>query len=142
MLIHFKKIEPSQVYTARLCLAERLPFGLTEPIRVICDYHIQFEKDFYLLSLDVKGSIRIACQRCLADFYYDYDKRSEIAIGESDAACDRLMATYDVIMAEKDEIDLATIVTDELHLYLPVYHDNSDDCDKETLQYLNKALDD
>lgn len=119
-----------------MTLSERLPHFIQAPCEVTCQIQVVKQVDFYQLSLDVKGELHISCQRCLDDFVYSYAHLSELAVCGDEPAVERLLKTLsrgshtadpvmpelDCIVNHGDDIDLLSIVTDELHLFCPEKH--------------------
>jgi len=86
--------------------------------------------------LVVKGPVTVICQRCLQEFEYAYDHKSELALCHSESIAERMMASFDCMVQTDDVLDLQAIVTDELHLFCPEKHENQLDCDLAVSQYL------
>jgi uncharacterized protein len=112
-------------------LKERLPERITSPCELSGDFSVLNRGDYYLLSLHVKGTLVVTCQRCLDVFEHLYDHQSEIAICADDALAETLMKQFECIVALQDEIDLVDIVTDGLHLYVPEKHSDIMECNNE-----------
>lgn len=120
-----KQAEPSR---AQLTLSERLPFHIVSDCHVTCDYSVRRVSDYYLLTLDVTGILPIQCQRCLETFQHQYANLTELAICRDDMTAENLMDHYECIVHQHHEVDLTSIVTDELHLYVPEKHPELIEC--------------
>src|SRR3990167_3467885 len=116
---------------------ERLPSFILSPCTI--GYHYKFSKhaDYYLLELTLQGEIHISCQRCLGDFKYPYKNKSIVAVCRSEDVAERLMASYDCIVSDTNEVDLSQIITDDIHLYCPEKHAEIYECDATACTYLN-----
>lgn len=103
-------------------LSERLPFFIVSDCVLECDYSVQTYPDYFLLTLDVSGTIPTQCQRCLDVFESDYSNYTELAICRDEKTAENLMEDYECIVNAQKEIDLVTVITDELYLYAPEKH--------------------
>lgn len=112
----------------QLHLSERLPPHIISDCILDCEYLVQRCRDYYLLKLDVSGILTIQCQRCLGEFTHPYDNQTELAICRDEVTAENLMEQYECIASSQDEVDLASIVTDELHLYAPEKHAELIEC--------------
>lgn len=112
----------------QLKLSERLPAHIVSDCILDCEYLVQQRPDYYLLKLDVSGMLTIQCQRCMDVLTYPYDNHTELAICRDEATAERLMDQYECITLSKNEVDLVSIVTDELHLYTPEKHAELIEC--------------
>ncbi|NDH67405.1 MAG: hypothetical protein EBY22_05765 [Gammaproteobacteria bacterium] len=102
---------------------ERLPYYIQAPCVLTCEVAVQHERRYYVLNLKSSGQLIINCQRCLQDFAYAYNHKSEVAICESDEIANQLMSSMDCMVQSDDDLDLLEIVTDDLHLFSPEKHD-------------------
>jgi uncharacterized protein len=119
------RAEPTQI---TLHLSERLPSHIISDCTLDCHYVVQRLPDYYILSLDVSGSITIQCQRCLASFDYAYVNHTEIVVCRDEQTAEIMMDKYECVVSPTLEVDLAAIVTDELHLYAPEKHSELIEC--------------
>lgn len=117
----------------QLKLSERLPYYIVSDCTLDCEYLVQQFPNYYLLRLNVSGDLTIQCQRCLAPFTHFYENHTELAICRDDVTAENLMEQYECIVASQNEIDLVTIVTDELHLYAPEKHAELIECNENFL---------
>ncbi len=117
--------EPTHV---QLNLTERLPFFIISDCVVDCDYMVQRFDDYYLLSLKVSGELLIQCQRCLGEFQHHYVNQTELAICRDERVAEKWMAHYECIVSGHSEVDLTSIITDELYLYAPEKHAELIEC--------------
>ena len=108
---------------------DRLPGFVHSPCELTCDFHVEGHRDYYRMLLEVQGTLKLACQRCLDDFQCHYHHHSELAVCRSDDMAEKIMASYECIVSETDEVDLIEIITDELHLYCPEKHSDPQACD-------------
>lgn len=127
--------------TKELVIHERLPHFISAPCVLHVSYHVDAEDDFYLLHLQVSGSLMVMCQRCMQEFVQPYDNVTVIAVARSDARAEQLLAHYECIVSSNWQVDLETIVVDELYLYAPQFHEEIDACDQEINQYLTRKND-
>lgn len=119
------QLAPTRVH---LQLTERLPAHILPNCTLDCEYFVQRFPDYYLLKLRVTGTLMIQCQRCMSDWHYPYDNVTEIAVCQNDATAEIMMDQYECITATRNEIDLASIITDELYLYAPEKHVTLEAC--------------
>ena len=114
-------------------LSERLPFFIIPDCSLVCDYSVRSYPDYFLLTLDVSGVISTQCQRCLDVFQSDYSNYTELAICRDEATAENMMEDYECIVSNHHEVDLACIVTDELHLYASEKHTELVECNSKIL---------
>lgn len=117
-------------------LQERLPTRIAKPCELTCDFKVKKYDNYYVLSLDIAGSLEVTCQRCLQSFPDEYRNQSNIAVCMNDAVAESLMEQYECIVAEGDQVDLDDIVADDLHLFSPEKHANPADCSLEISQWI------
>ena len=123
----YAKRERSEHVVIRI--EDRLPVFVHSPGELTCDFHVEGQRNYYLILLEVQGTLELTCQRCLGDFQHSYHNKSEIAVCRSDDVAEQLMASYDCMVSEADDVDLVEIITDELHLYCPEKHSDTMMCD-------------
>ena len=72
------------------------------------------------LTIALEGAVMLNCQRCLADFAWPVDQRSEVLLArdESQLAALDAESNWEVVLA-RGPIDPLTLVEDELVLALP-----------------------
>lgn len=132
MLLNLKHSEQRQ----DILLEQRLPLFIKAPCQVDCAYQLQKEKGYYLLHMQVSGTLTIVCQRCLSDFTYDYANETVIALCDSDETAEKLMSDYECSVIVNGEVDLNHLILDELHLYAPQKHADLGHCDPLATNYL------
>ena len=114
--------------TVTLHLSDRLPEHLGRPCTVTCTFHVEACSEYYLLSMDVRGTLGITCQRCLGDFQHDYAHQTTLAVCANDDVANDAMSLHECIVVKGSEVDLIEVVTDELNLFLPEKHLDSEAC--------------
>ncbi|KTC98131.1 YceD family protein [Legionella erythra] len=137
MHIHIRKAVNQGPQQISLTLTERLPYFVQPPAHLKCDYRVENKDHYYLLTMTVSGELTVSCQRCLKPFPYPYSNRLELAVCGSEEAAEKLLANYETIVAADNQLDLADLITDELHLYCQESHENPDDCDPEIATYIH-----
>ena len=136
MKINLKTAAKQSVEKSVIQLRERLPERIHPPSELSLNFQVTCNDNYYLLKLDVFGTLTITCQRCLKAFQYTYSNTTELAICMNDNVAETLMEQWECIVADNNEIDLVEILTDEIHLYAPEKHENSIDCDEEMSPWL------
>ena len=119
-----------------ITLQERLPERIICPCDLTCAFHVESYGDYYIVALDVAGTLTVECQRCLQPFQYDYCNQSKLAVCATDAVAETLMEHFECIIAEGDQVDLLDILADELHLFSPEKHEDFNDCNTEISQLI------
>lgn len=119
-----------------LSFNERLPHFLRSPCQLTVTYQAEGKDDYYLIHLDVTGKLIIECQRCMHEFNFNYENHTTIAVCRSDERAEQLFELYECIVAVNWKIDLEELIIDELHLYVPEFHPQINDCNNEILQFL------
>lgn len=103
---------------------DRLPGYISEPCKLRCEIAVQQAREYFVLRLKVTGPVVVSCQRCLENFVYHYDHKTELAICCSEEKAHQMMSTIDCTVQTDDELDLLAIVTDNLHLFIPEKHED------------------
>ena len=117
-------------------LDDRLPERIQSPSELTCNFKVESYDNYHLLTLDVVGELKISCQRCLQAFQHDYCNQTKLAVCVNDTIAEALMEHFECIVADDDQIDLADILADELHLFSPEVHDDFASCDTEISQLI------
>jgi uncharacterized protein len=72
------------------------------------------------LSIELKGAVTLTCQRCLADFAWPIDQRTEVLLARDEREMAALDAdSHSEVVQVPWPIDPLTLVEDELVLALP-----------------------
>ncbi len=129
MKLSIQKCKPHEKIGPRSVeITERLPSYISKVWDVEFYYTVERLKDYYLLILDVSAYVRIECQRCMNDFDYHYKNINKIAVCKSEEIAERVMALYEPLVSQTNEVDLVEIITDDLHLFCPENHEDVDKC--------------
>lgn len=129
-----KKGEKTQV---ALNITERLPAHISPPCLVSLTFSLQKQDDYFLLALKTEASLNIICQRCAETFQIPYQNETELAICDNEVRAESLLPFYECMVSGKDELELEAIIADELHLYSPQFHPDTENCDKIVQQYIS-----
>ncbi|MCQ2958923.1 MAG: DUF177 domain-containing protein [Bacteroidales bacterium] len=103
--------------------------------------HFVKQKDLHTLSLKMKGTISVACDRCLDIFQLpiQMDQDMVVKVGEKD---DELADAENVIVIAPDEteIGLSPIIYEMIMLSIPLkkVHKNEKDCNSNVVSYLKQ----
>jgi uncharacterized protein len=116
-------------------LRERLPENITGPCHLKCDYSVQSQGAYFLLTLKVSGQLALVCQRCLNEFTQAYSNETTLAVCSDDDVANQLMRNYECIVVNNAEVDIIELLTDELYLYSPLHHPEISDC-REVEQFI------
>lgn len=130
-----KQTGRQQVITS---IQQRLPDRISPPCELICDFQVDAQTDYYLVTLDVRSELVITCQRCLGQFQHVYNNHTELAVCSDEAMAERLMGRFESIVAPNCEIDLTDVLTDELYLFSPEKHLDYADCDQAISRLINE----
>ncbi|HVT62185.1 MAG TPA: YceD family protein [Legionellaceae bacterium] len=114
-------------------IKERLPSFIQAPAHLNCTIRVEKTAHYYHLMLGVKGLIHVICQRCLHEFDYPFNQNNDIALCADEDTAEKMMTKMDSIVHLKDELDIVSIVTDELHLYCPEKHLDLNECEAHLL---------
>lgn len=117
-------------------LKERFPPHVQSVEPIECDYSVDNHEDFYVLTLSLFGVVHVVCQRCLHLFPYTLKLQTELAICCHEDVVEKVMKDYECVVTRDDRIDMLTIVTDNLHLYVPEKHSSVLDCADEMKQFI------
>ncbi|KTC97478.1 metal-binding protein [Legionella geestiana] len=109
-------------------LTERLPGFVEAPLELSGTLSVRAVEGYYLLNLRGEGVLSITCQRCMEVTARNWPFDICLAVAANDDAAERLMEQFEVIVAESGELNLQDLLTDELHLSAPRFHENEADC--------------
>lgn len=109
-------------------LDERLPVHVTAPCLMNCKCSVQSVDNYFLIMLDVDSTFCMTCQRCLNDYHFHYSNQTILAACHSDEEAEKLMKHYECVVYEDYQVDLKELLTDDLHLYVPESHLDTQDC--------------
>lgn len=89
------------------------------------------EQRFRTIQGSAKGHVFMTCQRCLEPVEVAAEATVNLAVTLNDDQVKKLPRIYDPLLLEEEEIELATMIEEELILSLPpfAYHD---DCSVQT----------
>ena len=127
------KHDPQQ---KQITINERLPSFIASPCQLNVHYDVKAEEGFYLINLEVNGELVVLCQRCLQEFNLTYNNQTKIAVARNDERAEQLLEHYECIVSTNYQVELEALVIDELHLYVPQFHEETKDCDEEVNQFL------
>ena len=127
------KHDPQQ---KKITINERLPSFIASPCQLNVLYDVKAEEGFYLINLEVNGELVVLCQRCLQEFNLTYNNQTKIAVARNDERAEQLLEHYECIVSTNHQVELEDLVIDELHLYVPQFHEETKDCDEEVNQFL------
>lgn len=109
-------------------LTDRLPGFVETPLELSGTLSVSAKDGYYLLNVRGEGIVSITCQRCMEVTARNWPFDICLAVVTNDDAAERLMEQFEVIVAESGELNLQDILTDELHLSAPRFHENEADC--------------
>ncbi|ARG97479.1 YceD family protein [Legionella micdadei] len=137
MLINLKNYAIKEgTHTVVVELSDRLPARIQTRCSVNCQFDVKACDDYYLLTLNVDGVLNLTCQRCLDEFSHHYHNQTELAICRTDEMAEKMMEKYESIVAKNNHVDLAELITDELHLYAPEFHLSTNECNSAASKFI------
>ncbi|WP_346798796.1 YceD family protein [Halomonas sp. Bachu 37] len=88
----------------------------------------------------LKAMLALPCRRCLAPLAQEVESDFLLGMVTSDSLAAELPAGHEPVLVENEQLDLLTVIEDELILSLPqvVYHDEAD-CQVSAEQLVSKA---
>jgi uncharacterized protein len=101
----------------RARIADRLAAGAAMVAWKIAGGHDDLQRP--IVSLTLKGSLPLVCQRCLQPVDVPLDQRSELLLAHDDAELARLDADEREVVLAAMPLDAMTLIEDELLLSLP-----------------------
>ena len=122
----------------QITLSERLPSFLVSPCTLNVSYEVKARDDFYLINMEVSGELAVTCQRCIHEFNLKYNNSTTIAVTRNDERAEQLLEHYECIVSTNYQVNLEDLIIDELHLYVPQFHEETRDCDEEVNQFLTE----
>lgn len=138
MLLSLKKelLNPTP-QPLELTITERLPESFTKPCTMTVTYSLNECDHYYLLKVEITGLVTSICQRCLAEFSYQFSSANTFAICDNEDKANKHLEDFESLVANDGYFDMETIVTDELHLYSQLKHLDVKECDQEVAQFIN-----
>jgi len=98
-----------------------------------------------IISVKIKTSLVLTCQRCLANYRFDIDRSFQVSAVEDTDIHDEesLPDDYEPILVENGFINLLDTIEDELLLSLPLVamHEDIADCVEQGYRTKSEALD-
>ncbi|WP_058535300.1 YceD family protein [Legionella saoudiensis] len=137
-MLYLQELVKQGQQSKTVTLSERLPRFVATPCVLNASYHVETKEDFYLIHLHVNGELKLQCQRCLDEFSYPYDNSTIIAACRTDERAEELLEHYECVVAPNLQVSLDDLIIDELHLYAPQFHPETEDCSKEINQFLTE----
>jgi len=128
MLLNLNKSINQSEQSVQVVISTRLPTHIQSPCNLTCRYDVKRADNYFLLTMAVSGELIITCQRCLQDFNYAYSNELDLAICPSDEVAEKLMSSYECVVAQSNQVDLSELICDELYLYAPQFHPNRSEC--------------
>ena len=136
MLINLKNDAIKGTQTVKVELHERLPARIVSPCSLNCQFEVKTCDNYYLLTLNVDAMLKLVCQRCLDEFFYHYLNQTILAVCPTEEMAEKLLEKYESIVSNNSQVDLAELLTDELHLYAPEFHPLIDECNSEAAKFI------
>lgn len=113
------------------------------------DLHVEVEVlksgKYIGLDIDIKGTVVVECDRCLADLTLPVDTHKSFSVKfgdeESTGTVDKEGEREIIFLPEENtEMDLAQVIYDYSCLALPLYRVHKDgECDPEVVKYLSSG---
>lgn len=104
--------------------------------------HFVKQIQLHTLSITMKGTVTVICDRCLDDFQLHIVSSRELVVKQGDAD-DELSDAENmlVVSPEMTELELSPILREMILLALPLkkVHSNEKDCNAEMLSYLKQS---
>lgn len=137
-MLYLQELAKHGPHNQEITLIERLPSFLASPCHLNVTYQVEPKDDFYLIHLEVRGELEVTCQRCLNEFKLMYNNPTTIAVTRNDERAEQLLEHYECIVSTNYQVNLEDLVVDELHLYVPQFHEETKDCDRDVNQFLTE----
>lgn len=138
MKINLRSHPKNEIREVEVTVEERIPDALKGPQKLGCKFKVEQTDNYYLIELNVNAVLSVCCQRCLGDFQSIYHTSTTLAICSDEQQAAKLMKQYECILSKNYEIDLLTVLTDELYLSAPDKHEEIEDCDPLVQELLGK----
>lgn len=107
-------------------LESNLPQHFIGPFKADCRYEISEKGSWVSFQYSFKSTIHFQCQRCMDNASALLDVSNTIAICFNEGDAERLMSDFEVVLSSNANIELESIISDELHLSAPIKHDMAD----------------
>jgi uncharacterized protein len=139
-MLNMQELAKQSQHTKTMLIKERLPDFINTLCQVDVTYQVEAKDNFYLINLRVQGELNISCQRCMNEFQLSYDNPTVIAVCRNDERAEQLLEHYECIVSSNWQVELEDLVSDELHLYVPQFHQEINECDHEINQFLTPQI--
>lgn len=139
-MLHLQEMAKQGQHVQNITVTERVPYFIVGPCELTATYSVEAEDDFYLIHLHTAGELTIICQRCLQEFVHPYENKTIIAVCRSDERAEQVLEFYECIVSSNWQVDLIELIIDELHLYVPQFHPEIEDCDDEVNDILTRKI--
>jgi len=126
--------------TYQLQITERLPAQVHSPIDLKFSYTVESYKDYYLMNLTEDATLQLTCQRCGEIYDYHYQQSHQLAICVSEEVAEFYQSKYDVVVCSDFIVDILPVLTDNMHLFLPLNHEKVDYCNQNQLKLLQNSI--
>lgn len=137
-MLHLQELSKQGEQSEVVTIDSRLPQSIAGSCQLHVTYSLTTEDDYFLLRMHVVGTLQCVCQRCLQEYSYDYDNITVLAICRSEDRAEELLDQYETIVVSHNQVKLSELITDELHLYVPEFHPDLQDCCGEVMQILSE----
>jgi uncharacterized protein len=139
-MLYLQELAKQDTHHKQIIVTERLPSFVSAPCQLEVTYQVEAQDNFYLIHLKVMGELTIICQRCMNEFKLSYNNPTTIAVARSDERAEQLLEQYECIVSSNWQVSLEDLVVDDLHLYVPQFHQEIKDCDQEINQFLTEKV--
>jgi uncharacterized protein len=137
-MLYLQDLTKQGLQHQKVTIEERLPSYISAPCSLSVAYRVEAKDNYYLIHLDVVAELIIICQRCMHDFNLNYTNQTRIAVARSEERAEQLLEQYECIVSSNWQVSLEDLVVDELHLYVPQFHQEIKDCDEDINQFLTE----
>jgi len=110
-------------------IEHRLPPHFEKSCDVFVTCNVRRCDHYFLLDMKTSSQLQICCQRCLQKTSVPYSHEMTLAVCRDETTADKVLQDYESIVAPSSIADLVEIITDELHLYSPKFHEKVENCD-------------
>ncbi len=137
-MLYLRELAQQGMQQKCVIIEERLPAFLASPCQLNVTYQVEDKRNHYLINLTVEGQLTVSCQRCMQEFELPYSNATVIAVARSDERAEQLLEHYESMVSSNGKVSLEELISDELHLYVPQFHEEIKDCDQEINQFLTE----
>jgi uncharacterized metal-binding protein YceD (DUF177 family) len=119
---------------------EHIEYSETKEAELVVDLSLEKKSTMMILNFEIKGKIKVMCDRCTDDFFTEIESYDELIyrFGTEELGDEKVIVIY----PKEIEIDITHPIYEFISLALPIkrLHDDENDCNKDMIEDISKYL--